>query len=77
VLLADVRPRLLVPPGWVAALAPLSEDGMIVAAPITLLADSRPSRNGGMLPSGGRIADRYGRHERWGRLSNVPAPQAS
>jgi hypothetical protein len=28
-------------PGWVAALTPLSVDGMIVAASTTLLADSR------------------------------------
>jgi Protein of unknown function (DUF2637) len=28
-------------PGWVAALTPLSVDGMIVAASITLLAQSR------------------------------------
>jgi len=33
-------------PGWVAALTPLSEDGMIVAASTTLLADSRSGRNG-------------------------------
>ncbi len=37
-------------PGWVAALTPLSVDGMIVAASTTLLADSRSGRNGGMLP---------------------------
>src|SRR5262249_44107354 len=37
-------------PGWVAALTPLSVDGMIVAASTTLLADSRSDRNGGMLP---------------------------
>ncbi len=29
-------------PGWVAALTPLSVDGMIVAASTTLLADLRP-----------------------------------
>ncbi|HEY4851129.1 MAG TPA: DUF2637 domain-containing protein [Streptosporangiaceae bacterium] len=34
-------------PGWVAALTPLSVDGMIVAASTTLLADSRSGRNGG------------------------------
>ena len=34
-------------PGWVAALTPLSVDGMIVAASTTLLAESR---SGGMLP---------------------------
>src|SRR5215467_654920 len=34
-------------PGWVAALTPLSVDGMIVAASTTLLADSRCGRNGG------------------------------
>ncbi len=37
-------------PGWVAALTPLSVDGMIVAASTTLLADSRSGRNGGLLP---------------------------
>jgi hypothetical protein len=37
-------------PGWVAALTPLSVDGMIVAASTTLLADSRSGRAGGVLP---------------------------
>ncbi len=37
-------------PGWVAALTPLSVDGMIVAAPTTLLADSRGGGRGGFLP---------------------------
>jgi hypothetical protein len=37
-------------PGWVAALTPLSVDGMIVAASTTLLADSRSGRSGGVLP---------------------------
>ena len=37
-------------PGWVAALTPLSVDGMIVAASTTLLADSRSGRSGGGLP---------------------------
>jgi hypothetical protein len=37
-------------PGWVAALTPLSVDGMIVAASATLLADSRSGRQGGVLP---------------------------
>ena len=37
-------------PGWVAALTPLSVDGMIVAASRTLLADSRSGRNGSVLP---------------------------
>lgn len=37
-------------PGWVAALTPLSVDGMIVAASTTLLADSRSGRKGGTLP---------------------------
>jgi Protein of unknown function (DUF2637) len=37
-------------PGWVAALTPLSVDGMIVAASTTLLADSRAGRRGGVLP---------------------------
>jgi hypothetical protein len=37
-------------PGWVAALTPLSVDGMIVAASTTLLADSRAGKRGGVLP---------------------------
>src|SRR5262249_8827492 len=37
-------------PGWVAALTPLSVDGMIVAASTTLLADSRSGRARGVLP---------------------------
>lgn len=37
-------------PGWVAALTPLSVDGMIVAASTTLLADSRSGSWGGVLP---------------------------
>jgi hypothetical protein len=37
-------------PGWIAALTPLSVDGMIVAASTTLLADSRSDEKGGVLP---------------------------
>jgi hypothetical protein len=37
-------------PGWVAALTPLSVDGMIVAASTTLLAYSRSGDRGGILP---------------------------
>jgi hypothetical protein len=37
-------------PGWVAALTPLSVDGMIVAASTTLLAESRRGSRGGFLP---------------------------
>ncbi len=37
-------------PGWVAALTPLSVDGMIVAASTTLLSDSRSGARGGVLP---------------------------
>ena len=37
-------------PGWVAALTPLSVDGMIVAASTTLLAESRSGNRGGLLP---------------------------
>jgi hypothetical protein len=37
-------------PGWVAALTPLSVDGMIVAASTTLLADPRSGSRGGILP---------------------------
>jgi Protein of unknown function (DUF2637) len=36
-------------PGWVAALTPLSVDGMIVAASTTLLADSHAVERGGLL----------------------------
>jgi hypothetical protein len=35
---------------WTAALIPLSVDGMIVASSMTLLADSRLGRTGGLLP---------------------------
>jgi hypothetical protein len=38
--------------GWVAALTPLSVDGVIVAASTTLLADSRSGGRGGFLPWG-------------------------
>jgi hypothetical protein len=34
-------------PGWVAALTPLSVDGMIVTASTALLVDSRSERSGG------------------------------
>ena len=37
-------------PGWVAALTPLSVDGMIVAASTTLLAESRAGCRCGVLP---------------------------
>jgi Protein of unknown function (DUF2637) len=37
-------------PGCVAALTPLSVDGMIVAASTTLLAESRSGNRGGLLP---------------------------
>ena len=37
-------------PGWVAALTPLSVDGMIVAASTTLLAESRSGARTGYLP---------------------------
>jgi Protein of unknown function (DUF2637) len=43
-------------PGWVAALTPLSVDGMIVAASTTLLADSRAGERGGMLSWGLLVA---------------------
>jgi Protein of unknown function (DUF2637) len=36
-------------PGWVAALTPLSVDGMIVAASTTLMADSPAGERGGLL----------------------------
>jgi hypothetical protein len=39
-------------PGWVAVLTPFSVDGMIVAASMTLLADSRSGGRGGVLPWG-------------------------
>jgi hypothetical protein len=37
-------------PGWVAALTPLSVDGMIVAASTMLLAESRSGNRVGLLP---------------------------
>jgi hypothetical protein len=37
-------------PGWVAALTPLSVDGMIVAASTTVLAESLSGSRGGFLP---------------------------
>ena len=37
-------------PGWVAALTPLSVDGMLVAASTTVLADSRSGSRGGVMP---------------------------
>ncbi|MDS1271537.1 DUF2637 domain-containing protein [Lipingzhangella sp. LS1_29] len=37
-------------PEWRAALFPLSVDGMIVAASMTLLSDARQGRRGGVLP---------------------------
>lgn len=43
-------------PGWVAALTPLSVDGMILAASATLLADSRSGRKGGALLIAGSVA---------------------
>lgn len=45
-LLVELRGQ----PGWVAALTPLSVDGMIVAASATLLADSRVGERGEVLP---------------------------
>ncbi len=51
---SDLHMHLLVElhgqPGWVAALTPLSVDGMIVAASTTLLAESRSGSRGGVLP---------------------------
>jgi hypothetical protein len=50
-LLAHAHARCAAwPAGWVAALTPLSVDGMIVAASTTLLADSRSGGRGGVLP---------------------------
>jgi hypothetical protein len=46
-------------PGWVAALTPLSVDGMIVAASATLLAESRAGRRGGALPWGLLVAGSF------------------
>jgi hypothetical protein len=37
-------------PGWVAALTPLSVDGMILAASTTLLSDSRYGKRDRVLP---------------------------
>ncbi|GAA1469057.1 DUF2637 domain-containing protein [Nocardiopsis exhalans] len=39
-------------PPWRAALFPLSVDGMIVGASMTLLSDARQGRKGGVLPWG-------------------------
>lgn len=39
-------------PAWRAALFPLSVDGMVVAASMTLLSDARQGRRGGLLPWG-------------------------
>jgi hypothetical protein len=52
-------------PGWVAALTPLSVDGMIVAASTALLTDSRPGRKSG------RFTGRCWSQEAWraGRIS--------
>jgi hypothetical protein len=41
-------------PGWVAALTPLSVDGVIVAASTTLLADSRRGSRGGFAVDAAR-----------------------
>lgn len=50
-LSSHARPgRVAWPAGWVAALTPLSVDGMIVAASTTLLAESRSGSRGGLLP---------------------------
>lgn len=43
-------------PSWVAALTPLSVDGMNVAASTTLLADSQSGRKGGALLVAGSVA---------------------
>jgi hypothetical protein len=43
-------------PGWVAALTPLSVDGMIVAASTTLLGDSRSKDGGTQSPCIPRIS---------------------
>jgi uncharacterized protein DUF2637 len=58
-------------PGWVAALTPLSVDGMIVAASTTLLADSRSGRAGGVLPWA--LLCR-GASRAWGRTRRWPSP---
>jgi hypothetical protein len=55
-------------PGWVAALTPLSVDGMIVAASTTLLADSRSGRRGGCCPGP------CWRSEVWPELPTWPSP---
>jgi hypothetical protein len=54
--------------GWVAALTPLSVDGMIVAASTTLLAESRSGGGGGFLPGalGGGECGEPGRQCRGG-----------
>ncbi len=63
-------------PGWVAALTPLSVDGMIVAASTTLLAESRSARRGGMLPwgavSGGQCGEPGRERGRGGADGDAP-----
>ena len=59
-------------PGWVAALTPLSVDGMIVAASTTLLADSRSGRKGAMLPWTLLVA---GTWPAWLPTSRWPSPR--
>ena len=57
-------------PGWVAALTPLSVDGMIVAASTTLLADSRSGGRGGVLPW---CCWRQGAWRAWRRMWRWPS----
>jgi hypothetical protein len=55
-------------PGWVAALTPLSVDGMIVAASTTLLADSRTGERGGVAVAANSYRYRTGEapgRQRW------------
>src|SRR5262252_6506901 len=79
-LLVELRGQ----PGWVAALTPLSVDGMIVAASTTLLADSRAGQRGepgrqrrGGPADRGRAGDRglaIVRAHRCLRVADAPGP---
>jgi Protein of unknown function (DUF2637) len=58
-------------PGWVAALTPLSVDGMIVAASTTLLADSRAGERGGGPAVGAAGSGQRGEPSRQRRCSRA------
>src|SRR5512140_3473550 len=60
-------------PGWVAALTPLSVDGVIVAASTALLADSRSGGRGGLPLLG--AADDYGKAIRLVAVESAACPK--